>query len=150
MSINMKVLPLLAGDIERVAADPKSLDDSSFIDGAANLYDNWRDIDYILGSPSFLTSGDVVIRDSRDEPAHAIRSERVPELAALLESISDSDVRERLSAERMRAAGIHVSRFHNVDNKLRDVAPAMHELRAVVARAVAENRGLLVWRYEWL
>ncbi len=150
MSINMKVLPMSDEDMDLLAADPQRLSDEKLTEGAAKLYDNWREIDYLLGGGSFLMSGDVLVKDSRDEPAYAIKSDRVPALAALLDSISDGDVRQRLDAERMRAAGVHVSRFHNVDNMLRDIAPAMNELRSAVARAAAEKRGLLIWRFEWL
>lgn len=150
MSINMKVLPVSDDEIARVAVDPRKLDDSAYTSAAADLYEHWREIDYLLGGNSFLVTGDVVVKSSINEPAHAVRSERVPALVAHLDSISDGDVRERLSAERMRAAGLHVSRFHNVDNKLRDIAPAMYELRAAVARAAAEHHGLVVWRFEWL
>ncbi len=146
----MKILPVYDEEIDRVVADPRRLDETKFTDEARDLYDNWREIDYLLGSHSFLMVGDILVKEGGDEPAHAIRSDHIPALATLLDSISDGDVRDRLSAERMRAAGLHVSRFHNVENMLRDIAPAMYKLRSAVARAAAEKRGLLVWRYEWL
>lgn len=150
MSINMRILPVRDEEIERIAAEPRKLDDAANTAAATELYDNWREIDYLLGGQSFLLVGDVVVKHSVDEPAHGVRSNHMPAIVALLDSISDGDVRERLSAESMRAAGVEVSRYHNVDNMLRDIAPAMYRLRTAIARAAAENCGLVIWRYEWL
>ncbi len=150
MSYNMRVLPLPDDDIQRIAMNPRVLEQSAMADAATELYDQWREIDYILGGQSFLLRGDVVLKQSANEPAHAILSKRVPQLASELERITDGEIRERLSPERMAEAGRRVPAYHNVDSMLRDILPAIYGLRTAVARAAAEQRGLVIWRYEWL
>ena len=150
MSINVRVLPVSDEQFAKLAADPSRLARDEMTDPAAELYDNWRNLDYLLGGQSFLVTGDVQLKDSTNEPAHAIRSARVPALAAQLDGLSDGDIRDRLGAEAMRSAGMRVSQYHTVDNMLRDILPAMHQLRTAVVRAAAEERGLVVWRYEWV
>lgn len=146
----MRVLPVRDDEIAAIASDPRLLDGAAMAESATELYDSWRNIDYLLGGKSFLLAGDVELKHSISEPAHAIRSSGMPALAAQLDAISDGDVRERLGADVMRAAGMRVSQYHNVDNMLRDILPAMHGLRTAVVRAVADKLGLVIWRYEWL
>jgi len=148
MSINMRVLPIRDEQIAELAAEPGRFARDEMIDPAAELYDNWRNIDYLLGGQSFLVEGDVQLKHSPNEPAHAIRSARVPALAAQLDQLSDGEIRDRLGAEVMRSAGMRVSQYHSVDNLLRDVMPAMYQLRTAVVRAAADGSGLAVWRYE--
>ncbi len=150
MSINMRVLPVRDDEIAAIAADPRLLDGDAMAESATELYDSWRNIDYLLGGNSFLLAGDVEVKDSINEPAHAIRSNSIPALAAQLDAISDGDIRKRLGADVMRAAGMRVSQYHNVDNMLRDILPAIHRLRTAVVRAVADKFGLVIWRYEWM
>lgn len=148
MSINMRVLPIRDEQIDELAANPSRLAHDEMIDPAAELYDTWKNLDYLLGGQSFLVAGDVQLKHSANEPAHAIRSLRVPALAAQLDGLSDGDIRDRLGSEAMRSAGMRVSQYHSVDNLLRDILPAMHQLRTVVVRAAADGSGLAVWRYE--
>src|SRR4051812_10519941 len=116
MSINMRVLPVRDEQIAELAADPSQLARDEMVEPAAELYDNWKNLDYLLGGQSFLVTGDVQLKQSTNEPAHAIRSIRVPELVAQLDGLSDGDIRDRLGAEAMRSAGMRVSQYHNVDN----------------------------------
>lgn len=146
----MRVLPIRDEQIAELAAHPARLASDEMVDPAAELYDTWKNLDYLLGGQSFLVAGDVQLKHSSDEPAHAIRSSAVPALAAQLDGLFDGDIRDRLGAEAMRAAGMRVSLHHNVDNLLRDILPAMYQLRTAVVRAATDGAGLVVWRYDGL
>jgi hypothetical protein len=151
MSINMKVLPISDDDVASIAVDPKRLEDPSVTSDAAELYDHWREIDFVLGGQSFIMKGDIVLHESKSEPIHAIRSNNVPSLEAALSAISGNELRQRLDPVRMRAAGLWVPEYPQyVDKLFTDLSSALNGLRGVVASAAAQGKGLVVWRHEGL
>jgi hypothetical protein len=151
MAINMRVLSIRDDEVASVAADPKCLDHQPLKHDVAELHDHWREVDYVLGGQSFIMKGDTVIKQSKNEPIHAIRSSNVPSLAAALNALSGNELRHRLDPVRMREAGLWVPEYPGyIERLLPPVSTALDKLRELVQSAASQGKGLIVQRYEWL
>jgi hypothetical protein len=149
MTINMRVMSASDEEIAVIAANPKRLDHQYDLSQVAELYVHWRVLDYLLGGQSFLVKGDTVLKESKNEPVHVIRTAGLPTIADALQSASESEVRTKLDPARMRAAGLWVPEYPQYANEiLPAILAALGELRDVVARASRDAKGLVVWRYE--
>ena len=154
MSVNMRVFSVGDDGIRASVEDRKRVRDwlwNPAEEDGAELWNRWREIDYVLGLHSPITSGDTAIEEGGSEPIHAIQSSRVPSFADALHAISDEVLRERLDPSQMRDAGLWVPVYPQyVDNIFSELAKAFHELRDVAARAADRGNGLIFCRYESL
>jgi hypothetical protein len=154
MGINMKVFATTDKEIRARATDPKRVTDRLGVPSetaTAELWNQWRELDFVVGPQSSITMGDTVIEDGGCEGIHAIYSASVPAFAAALRALSNENLRERLNAESMRAAGLWLADYPGaVDEVFPEVLSAFHALRALVLRAEADGNGLIFCRYEAL
>ncbi len=152
MGINMKVFSLPDEEIRASIADPKRiaarLEYPSAVD-AAELWNQWRAVDFVVGPQSSVMKGDITIEDAGWEGTHAIHSASVASFAQKLGALSDAAVRERLDPVEMRAAGVWVAEYPGaVDEIFPEILSAFHKLRDLARRAEAQGNGLVFCRYE--